>query len=717
MTVNIITGSEEMTTKFSYIYLRDNEWFNSKGLIKLGVTRYLINRESNYKTSEPVLGQYIQVYKIPRLLERWVDRQLKIYFKSHNVISYNQYNQPGGTEYYTRDIIEQLEIAMKSLKVKYEQLTFEEIVNQERNEYLQKSKEKLKENLHFQSVIDHPSRFIQKLRKHRRNHLKPYSHQQLVLDKIDEFYQNNDIGKIIWACGLGKALLSVLITDRLRFQRILVGVPSVYLQQQFEKEILKLFPNKANILCLNGESNLNSFIWKLNNDPLFVITTYHSCHLALKQTFDFKIGDECHHLVGNDPKNHGFRLFHKIPTQKTLYMTATEKLSDKGYSMDDPEVFGELIDEKSVKWAIDQQHITDYQIVCLKSTKKEIETILTSMKPSNHSLFTSVYMCLKSLSLYDNLTHILLYTNTIEESDLANEYISQLLEIIEFEHLRGMYHKSLHSKSKEDIEAETKEFRTSHCGIICCAYIFGEGVDLPELNGVCVACNMQSEIRVVQYLLRPNRKHNEGKMAYIILPYTDDEFTRDSENRVQHIVWQMRNVDETIEQKIVVYELKPRTTPEKPKHFRETFVLSSNPEELRRIKVRLRYSKALYSDFTEEEDEYQNMKVLNQELNLTSKMEYVASESIHSNYIRDAETYFRKKGVWTNWYDFLGTNTTGYIQTKQEWVSYCKHLKIDSIEHYKKVAETDGRLPKDPGMFYRDFGNIPSELGLKSGRR
>lgn len=713
---------------FSYIYLRDNEWNRHENLIKLGVTRQLINRESAYKTAEPVLGEYIQVYQIPRLLDKWVDKQLKIYFEPYHIILCNSKNKTGGTEYYDRSIIEELDKAMATLKVKYKSLTCEEICTQVRKEYLHDSKKILETNIHFQTFLEHPSRMIEKLKeRNRRSKYAPYPHQKTVLDGIAEFYRVHDTGKIIWACGLGKALLSILIADTLKCKRILIGVPSTYLQEQFVSEILKLFPNKANICLVGGDDKYGKNFSDLSSGDIlasrqgiqFIVSTYHSCHLLLPYQFDFKIGDECHHLVGLDSETEkGFRLFHKIQSNKSLFMTATEKTSDKGYSMDDPLIFGRAIDEKSVKWAIENKCITDYQIVCLKSNKEDINSILSGMKliPTNHSLFTSTYMCLKSLSIYSTLTHILLYTNTIEYSDLANDYIKQLLSTPEFEHLDGMYHKSLHSKSEENIKSETTTFKTSHCGIICCAYIFGEGVDLPELNGVCVASNMRSEIRITQYLLRPNRKQkeNEGKVAYIIIPYTDDEWT--SEGRMQSIIWSMRNDDDLVEQKIIVSELKS-IKQEVDETKREIFVLSENTSELNRIKVRLRYSRTLRSDFSEEEDEYNYVKVLNEELKLKSKAEFIESESIHTNFIKDAETYFKKRGVWTCWLDFLGTDISGFIETKDEWVKYCKHLKISSIEHYKLVSATDSKLAPDPGLLYEDFGNISSELGLRQGRR
>ena len=63
-------------------------------------------------------------------------------------------------------------------------------------------------------------------------------------------------------------------------------------------------------------------------------------------------------------------------------------------------------------------------------------------------------------------------------------------------------------------------------------YIFlVKGFDLPKLNGVCIAGNMLSETRIVQYLLRPNRLdfENPNKKAYVIIPYID---TDDWENRI-----------------------------------------------------------------------------------------------------------------------------------------------------------------------------------------
>ena len=105
--------------------------------------------------------------------------------------------------------------------------------------------------------------------------------------------------------------------------------------------------------------------------------------------FDFKLGDEAHHLVGfdNDEKMRGFRKFHKISATKTLYMTATEKIietdfnyqvNDKNllFTMDDIKIFGEILDYKYFKWAIDNKKITDFNLLLIENNEYDILNIL-----------------------------------------------------------------------------------------------------------------------------------------------------------------------------------------------------------------------------------------------------------------------------------------------------------------------------------------------------
>ncbi len=737
------------------IYLRDNAWYKRENVIKMGIATFAKDRSSTYITGEVERGEYICVIEITLDKMKFIDKCLKHYFKSFHIY------KGGGTEFYDRCIIDLIEPYFKNINIPYKILTKEEINLMNRCERVRNipNVDKVKKSfnqLKIKNIIQN-----YKIKRSKKNSIsdtnnivnelsyiiEPNNNQQYILEIIEGFFNLYNTGKIVWACGLGKALLSILIVKLLEFKSVVIGVPSNNLQKQIKNEILKIFPNKTNILFVGGDetdgikssTDKTQIIKFLNNNinsqPKFVISTYHSCHLLVDKNiaFEIKIGDEAHHLVGIErEENRGFRLFHKIISSKTLFMTATEKTIETPtnkeiYSMEDETIFGKYIDVKSVHWAIENKKITDYNILVLKNTEDEVDKIITNLRLNiiNKEIFISCYMCLKSFEKYKGLTHLLLYTNTTEDAELSKKYINEILSLNVLSiQKEKIYNNSLHSKNCNDLDSEVNKFKNTPHGIISCVYIFGEGFDLPKLNGVCIAGNMQSETRIVQYLLRPNRLdfENPNKKAYVIIPYidTDDWESEDkSYEKVRTIVSQMRNVDENIEQKIFVSvgkkEKKENTKKEERRIYCDDYIFEENMSELNKIKLRLRYSKALGSKFTEEQDEYNYVRSINSSLNIKSKKDYIQQQDIHSNFIASPEEYFKSKGVWNNWYDFMGVDTKKFIQSKQEWINFCKEIK--SLDDYYIYCEKYDILPKEPADFYKDFTNIPSELQFNRNRR
>ena len=746
------------------VYIRDNPWYRLVNVVKVGVSSSTKDRNSTYITSEPIAGEYIRIYEIPINYMPLLDKCIKSHFKQYNI-----YNKPGGTEFYSRCIIDLIEPYLSVSNIKYKTLSPDEILLINRCDRIRNipNVDKIIEIFNKLTVGKVRNFYKNKVKKEKEKEamvlldkcekITPNEHQKFVLDRINDFYAINDIGKILWACGLGKALLGVLIVKELNFKTIVFGVPSNNLQKQISDEILKIFPIKKNILFVGGEDSggiksstdkqyiLQFINGKHESGPKFIVTTYHSCHLLVDANIavDLKIGDEAHHLVGiGKIEERGFRLFHKIISKKTLFMTATEKTIENQvdkehyYSMgDDETIFGKEIDVKTVKWAIDNKKITDYSVLVLKNKQADVEKIISSCFPDKriptekNTLFVSCYMCAKSFKRYKDLTHILLYTNTTEDSELAKTYIDIILALDEFNEIRtGMYNNAIHSKNSSNLNAEVYKFKDALRGIISCVYIFGEGFDLPKLNAVCIAGNMRSETRIVQYILRPNRleKGNPYKKAYVIIPYID--YDLESYEKLRQIISRLRNVDETIEQKIRILT-KPQ--PVKKDNLSGEFnvlteaevegeddaLFEDNGDELKNIKLRLIYSKSLGSKSTEEEDEYNYIRSINSTLKIESPEEYIKSEHTHSEFIKNPEEYFTSKGVWRNWYDFIGFDTLKFIQTKQQWVEFCKEKNIKSLDGYYELCKECENLPKDPGRFYVDFTNMSNELRFNSRRR
>ena len=696
-----------------YIYIRSNEWCELKKVYKVGITKSIKDRNNSYITGEIIRGSFIKIFELEfnnandKQL-KYIDNIIKIKFKKLNVYI------DGGTEFYDMSIIDKIDDFLLKNNIKFKLVNEDEL-----NRLNRKNKNSLK------NIIN---KYIQ-LRK-----INPKTHQLEILDIIDEFYLNNNIGNLIWTCGLGKSLMSIFITQKLNFKKIIIGVPSCFLQVQFANEILLIFPNRDNILIGSSTDNndiIKSFLSKNTDEPLFIITTYHSCHLYISNEiiFDFKIADECHHLVGKDdnPDKHRFIIFHKINSLKSLYMTATIKTfinsysnNDKYYSMENEEIFGKIIDEKTFKWAIDKKIITNYKIIIIENQLKELMEIKhkISSSISNKELFICVYLTLKLLTIFkeNSPSHILIYTNEIKDAELAKNYIKEILsyDIIDID-INDLYYNSLHSQVENPkiIQDGLNQFQSKKYGIISCVQLFGEGINCPIIDGITIACNMISKIKIVQYLLRANRLFSKkpDKIAYYNIPYLSNE----NYLNIRHIIKQLANFDETIEQKIMVSQMSYSSST--LFHEKPLYEFISNPDLLLKIKMRLRNSKDLTCDFTEEENEYNYIKSVNKCLNLTSRYDYANSKEHHDNYIENPDKYFSIKGVWINWCDFLGYDTSLFIPTKQKWINFCKEKEIKTIDDYNKLSSIYKELPKDPEDIYNGFTNISNELGLITKKR
>ena len=151
----------------------------------------------------------------------------------------------GGTEFFNRSIINEIIPYLNKLNIKYKVLNQYEINNLTRP------------NRPVQNIINKLKKVftVENIRKIL--YIQPNNYQQDILNIIYEFYILYNIAKLIWSCGLGKTFMSLFIIQKCEFKNIIIGVNSIHMQEQFKKEILLLFPNKENILLLNGSININ----------------------------------------------------------------------------------------------------------------------------------------------------------------------------------------------------------------------------------------------------------------------------------------------------------------------------------------------------------------------------------------------------------------------------------------------------------------------------
>ena len=453
--------------EFGYIYIRNHQSYDEHNVYKLGKAENIIDRDSTYITGEFIRGYYEAVFKVFLNDMNLIEKLLQKVFKSlHRKDS-------GGSEFFDRSILELIEPYFKKNNIYYHKLTSEEIseVNRkckERNEEFNISED-------TQSIEDilsilNPKPIIL-------DNLIPRKYQEEIITKSLNHFNENDKGLLVLTCGMGKTLLSLWIAQRLKASSILIGVPNNELLKQWKKEIKKIFDN-FKIFTIDKDTKLEVLnqILTENTSNIVLITTYHSSNKILSVSrdlcykFSMKILDECHHLTyintRDKPDGKKFIDILDIESDKQLSLTATLKvLEDKEtdeniISNDNEKIFGEIIERKCLKYAIDENIICDYFVQTFNGNEEYIESL--NLNENDKRLAWSSYISLKSI-LENHSHHLLIYSNSIENSNKIIDYIKLFLDN-KFNNAE-IFHSSYNSETDNKVGI-LKEFNDSKYGIL-----------------------------------------------------------------------------------------------------------------------------------------------------------------------------------------------------------------------------------------------------------
>jgi superfamily II DNA or RNA helicase len=672
--------------------------------VKIGSCLNFVDRLSTYKTSFPFVNikPYCIILTNKYTLTETVFLQE---FKNYSTTSHPNYVD-GGIEWILFDITVNV---IKTVMDKY-QLVGELLIDDNLNTYLKNLQRKIKkkENKINKLRLKEYNDYVKNLNK-----IVLRDYQTNCYEKSQKYYSIYTKGIINWTCGLGKTIISIYMTKL--YNKIIIGVPSNLLLKQWLYNVKK-YCNKPVLLISSLYFNstqsttdkkyVNNWISMKNN--YIIITTYHSSHIVLNLSFDFSILDECHHLCQiNDNKFN--QIFH-IRVKNQLALSATLKIHDTNIIYNK---FGNIIDSKSTLWAITNKFITDYEIITMRIEHKYLLYIMSDIIGNIEylELFMASFATVLTMIKYKYVTHVLLYANSINNSKILIRYIQLILNRI-FTDFNIPYYKSLNSDDTKisNLEAEIKKFSNSSVGIISSVYIFGEGFDLPKVNGICIAENMESNIRIVQSVLRGNRLEpsNPNKINRIILPYDDDfQHTFD---KIANVIHKLGNYDKNITQKIKACVIGKSDILSNDISIINPSIRINNIEELEYIKLKIKPRMTA-------ENTYNYLRSKNIILNIKSRREYFESYMLNNEKLENPPKYFNKLNpkTWKSWYDFLGLDISIYPKTKAEWYRICIYNGINQRNYKSKYQEFN--LPEYPNDLYKDFTNFRYELRIKNNRR
>lgn len=544
---------------------------------KIGKTKYLRNRKTSLDTSYSEYGINFQ-YLIEcenEEKESEIEEYLHAYFDEYSTIHNTDHS--GGLEWFNKSFeIDEIKNALNEGGFDNEIISdpndIERALQEYKAVYEKTKKEKKEKNEKIKKVIDE--------RKKKKPKMRDYQETKNIINWFDI----NDKGILNWCCGLGKTLTSINISTKYFKNYLLIGLNNLALTEQWIESIKRFYDYP--FICVSSEiingvlstTNIEEIKrWFKKNTMGIVITTYRSAHklLELKINYSFSILDEVHHLCNSETVDgrHRNTDILKLDVNKRLGLTATMKEIDDDENENkidnmDVSIFGEIIDGKSVLWGIENNFITDYRLSVPRVTYQELEEILGEyLNRDSCYLYLSAYIALMTL-IEGTCNKLLIFVNKIQDM----EKLYDIIMIMNRSKIENSFIENENIFKTNNDNMKTSEvvhkFNVINKGILINCFKIGEGVDVPSLDGVLFADNMESTVRITQAALRACRKdpNNEKKIATIIVPTIyekEEDKSYDEDDNIKgfgtilNIIKELSISDDNVIQKIVPSIITP----------------------------------------------------------------------------------------------------------------------------------------------------------------
>jgi superfamily II DNA or RNA helicase len=416
----------------------------------------------------------------------------------------------------------------------------------------------------------------------------PRKHQDRAIRDVVCGLQKARMGQLIMACGTGKTLTSLWIKEELEAQQVLVLVPSLSLLSQTLREWSAAAKTPFKWLCVCSDESvakqdrtedswfthaadigvpvtgdvkeIKSFLRSAGAKVVF--STYQSSPLiAAAQrdrkipAFDIAFADEAHRCAGNVSEAFSCVLDSKrIRSDKVLFMTATPRILSKQtkskaegrdteiVSMDDPQVFGEVLHQLKFSQAIDQDLLSDYRVVIVgvdhptvqeRIQNRKLLRTSNGVKLDAETLATHVALA-KAVKDYNLHRVISFHSRVAGAKSFAQDHTEVLEWMLPKDRPNGTTITDFVSGDMNSGDRNTKINRLRHLGegergILSNARCLSEGVDVPSLDGVAFIDPRKSQVDIVQAVGRAIRKSDGKTHGTILIPVFIDEHEDETE--------------------------------------------------------------------------------------------------------------------------------------------------------------------------------------------
>ncbi len=403
---------------------------------------------------------------------------------------------------------------------------------------------------------------------------RPRKHQTEAIRDVVKGFTASDRGQLIMACGTGKTLAALFITEKLESKRTLVLVPSLSLLKQTLNEwrancttefasmpvcsddtvgnddAAVSHTSDLNVPAETDPEKIAAFL-RRKSGPLVVFSTYQSSpqiaeafRLGRVPGFDFIIADEAHRCAG--PVSSDFATVldpQAIRGTRRLFMTATPRYftgrvikaaKDADYeiaSMDDEKKFGPVFHRLPFGEAIERDLLTDYQVAVVgvdDATYREWAQKGTLVTRDGKEILSAATLAgqiglAKAMRKYDLRRTISFHSRVARAQDFAACMPDVLAWMPSRQRPKGALwsrHASgaMPAGDRYVLLQHLARLDDSERGLLANARCLAEGVDVPTLDGVAFIDPRRSEVDIVQAVGRAIRKSEAKTVGTIVIP-------------------------------------------------------------------------------------------------------------------------------------------------------------------------------------------------------
>lgn len=420
-----------------------------------------------------------------------------------------------------------------------------------------------------------------KSKSHTPRTLRP--HQQNALTSVISGFSKSDRGQLIMACGTGKTLTGLRINETMGNELTVLLVPSLTLLSQTLKDWLTDKKTDFKWLAVCSDDSVTSdpqdnarlvdydlpattdikviqkFLQSTGKKVIF--STYQSSDilksavLKSKIKVDFVIADEAHRLAGKVGREFASFLDPDLPVSKRLFMTATprvytnsikkmsEELDIQMLSMDDKDVFGEVLYRYSFSKAISEGILSDYRVVVIGiddiSTKDLFNqrALVKAGVVETDSESLALHVALSKAMKKWNLRRLISFHSRVAKArKFANDQVL-LNEWMPKEYaIKGKLNattisSAMPTSKRRQILDVLKNLGEGETGLVSNARCLTEGIDVPTLDAVVFVDPKTSQVDIIQAIGRAIRLGGANKThGTVVVPVhvPKDKTSKDS---------------------------------------------------------------------------------------------------------------------------------------------------------------------------------------------